>query len=103
METSGFRVIDLGENVPASWFVEAAIKYEARIVGISSLLTTGDPFVEETIQAVRNSNVGDKVKIICGGTALTRKFIEETSGADAYARDTAEGVRKIKQMLKIGD
>ena len=103
LETSGFRVIDLGENVPAFRFVEAARENDAGIVGISSLLTTGDPFVEETIHAVRNSDVGDKVKIICGGAALTRKFIEETCGADAYARDAAEGLRKIKEMLKIGD
>ena len=103
LETSGFRVIDLGENVPSLRFVEAAREHEAQIVGISSLLTTGDPFVEETIRAVRNSDLGDKVKIICGGAALTRKFIEETCGADAYAKDAAEGVRKIKQMLKSSD
>jgi methanogenic corrinoid protein MtbC1/uroporphyrinogen-III decarboxylase len=103
LETSGFRVVDLGENVPAQKFVDAAREHDAQIVGISSLLTTGDPHVEETIRAVRKSDVGQKAKIICGGAALTRKFIEETCGADAYARDAAEGIRKIKHLLHIAN
>ncbi len=100
LETSGFRVIDLGENVPPESFVKAAIEYNAHIVGLSSLLTTGDPYVEQTIKAIRNSEIGDKVRIICGGAALTLKFVK-ACGADAYAKDAAEGVKKTKQLLGI--
>jgi methanogenic corrinoid protein MtbC1/uroporphyrinogen-III decarboxylase len=103
LEASGFRVIDLGENVPARRFVEAVREYHAPVVGLSSLLTTGYPYVAETVRAVRNSYAGGRVKIICGGAALTRKFVEETCGADAYAVDAAEGVRIIKSILKIAD
>jgi methanogenic corrinoid protein MtbC1/uroporphyrinogen-III decarboxylase len=101
LEASGFRVIDLGENVPAHKFVEAASKYAAQIVGISSLLTTGDPYVAEIIRTVRKSETGGRVKIVCGGAALTKTFVEEICGADAYAADAAEGVRRIKQLLRI--
>ncbi len=100
LETSGFRVIDLGENVPADRFVDAARENNAHIVGLSSLLTTGDPHVEETIHAIKNSDLADKVKVICGGAALTLKFVE-ACGADAHAKDAADGVKKIKSMLEI--
>ncbi|MCF8142887.1 MAG: dihydropteroate synthase [Deltaproteobacteria bacterium] len=100
LETSGFRVIDLGENVPSARFVEAAREHKAHIVGLSSLLTTGDPHVEETIQAIKNSDLRDRVKVICGGAALTLKFVE-ACGADAHARDAADGIKKIKGLLGI--
>jgi methanogenic corrinoid protein MtbC1/uroporphyrinogen-III decarboxylase len=100
LETSGFRVIDLGENVPAEKFLDAARENNAHIVGLSSLLTTGDPHVEETIHAIKNSDLADKVKVICGGAALTLKFVD-ACGADAHAKDAADGVKKIKKMLEI--
>ena len=100
LETSGFRVIDLGENVPAERFVDAARENDAHIVGLSSLLTTGDPHVEETLYAIKNSELANKVKVICGGAAVTLKFVE-ACGADAHARDAADGVKKIKNMLEI--
>ena len=99
LETSGFRVIDLGENVPAEKFVAAARENHACIVGLSSLLTTGDPHVEETIHAIKNSELADTVQVICGGAAVTLKFVE-ACGGDAHARDAADGVKKIKHMLE---
>jgi len=98
LETSGFEVVDLGENVPPEQFVAAMKAHQAHIVGLSSLLTTGDPHVEETIHAIRKSEMGDKVKIICGGAAMTLKFVE-ACGADAYAKNAADGVKKSKSMV----
>ena len=98
LETSGFRVIDLGENVPPEKFVDAARDNNAHIVGLSSLLTTGDPHVGETIKAIKDSEISDKVKVICGGAALTLKFVE-ACGADAYAKNAADGVEKIRNLL----
>ncbi|MCP4666832.1 MAG: dihydropteroate synthase, partial [Deltaproteobacteria bacterium] len=100
LETSGFRVIDLGENVPAREFVEAAIDNHADIVGLSSLLTTGDPHVEETVKAIKKSDIADRVKVICGGAALTPRFVLEVCGADAHAKDAADGIKKIKEMMR---
>jgi 5-methyltetrahydrofolate--homocysteine methyltransferase len=101
LESSGFKVVDIGENVPVAKFVEQASVQNAGVVGLSSLLTTGDLYVEETVKAIRASNIGAKVKIICGGAALTPKFVEEKCGADAYAKDAADGVNKIKKLLGI--
>jgi methanogenic corrinoid protein MtbC1/uroporphyrinogen-III decarboxylase len=102
LESAGLRVIDLGENVPAERFVEAARQYHARVIGLSSLLTTGDPFVEQTVKAVKAA-LGDQVKVVCGGAALTPKFVLETCGADGHAKDAADGLKKIKQMLGGGE
>jgi 5-methyltetrahydrofolate--homocysteine methyltransferase len=94
-------VVDLGVNVAAPKFIEAARNHRAAVVGLSSLLTTGDPHVEETVKAIRNSDMAEKVKVICGGAGLTRKFVEEKCGADAYAKDAASGVKEIKRLLGI--
>lgn len=102
LESAGFRVVDLGENVPAERFVEEARKHRARVVGLSSLLTTGDPFVEQTVKAIRASDIAGAVKVVCGGAALTPKFVLETCGADAHAKDAADGLRKIKEMVGGG-
>jgi len=98
LETSGFNVIDLGENVPAEKFVQAAREHNAHIVGLSSLLTTGDPHVEETVKAIKSSDIADKVRVICGGAAVTLKFVE-ACGADAYAKNAAEGVKLARELL----
>ncbi len=102
LESSGFRVVDLGENVPPEKFVEGARGHNADIVGLSSLLTTGDPHVEETVREIKNSDLSGKVKVICGGAALTPRFVLEVCKADAHAKDAAAGVKKIKNMLGIG-
>lgn len=101
LEGSGFKVIDLGKNVPPQQFVESARTHQAVVVGLSSLLTTGDPYVEETVKAIKSSDLAGKVKVICGGAALTPEFVEKTCGADAWAKDVADGLRKIKGLLKI--
>jgi 5-methyltetrahydrofolate--homocysteine methyltransferase len=101
LESSGFKVVDLGVNVAAPKFIEAAKDHHAVVVGLSSLLTTGDPHVEETVKAIKMSDIAGKVKVICGGAGLTQKFVEEKCGADAYAKDAARGVKEIKRLLGI--
>jgi len=101
LKSSGFMTVDLGENVPAQDFLEGARAHNAVVVGLSSLLTTGDPYVEETVKALKSSDIAGKIKVICGGAALTQKFVEEKCGADAYAKDAASGVKEIKRLLGI--
>lgn len=101
LESSGFKVVDLGVNVVAPKFIEAVREHHAVVVGLSSLLTTGDPHVEETVKAIKNSNITGSTRVICWGAALTRKFVEEKCGADAYAKDAASGVKEIKRLVGI--
>jgi len=100
LESSGFQVADLGQNVPPDRFLEAAREHNADVVGLSSLLTTGDSHVQQTVRAIKESEMGGRVKVICGGAALTSKFVVEVCGADAYAKDAAEGVKKIADLLQ---
>jgi 5-methyltetrahydrofolate--homocysteine methyltransferase len=101
LKSSGFKTVDLGENVSAQKFVDGARVHQAVVVGLSSLLTTGDTYVEETVKALKSSDIAGKIKVICGGAALTQRFVEEKCGADAYAKDAASGVKQIKRLLGI--
>ena len=101
LESSGFKVINIGENVPPQTFVDKARELQADVVGLSSLLTTGDPHVKATVEAIKQSDIGDKVKVICGGAAVTEKFAVEKCGADAHASDAVDAVKTIKGLLGL--
>jgi len=101
LESSGFEVNNIGENVDPQQFVNKARELKADVVGMSSLLTTGDPHVKSTIKAFKESDLNDKVKLVCGGAAVTKKFAIDECGADGYATDAVDGVRVIKQLLNI--
>jgi 5-methyltetrahydrofolate--homocysteine methyltransferase len=99
LESSGFEVHNIGENVPPEKFVEKAAELNADVVGLSSLLTTGDPYVKSTLEAFHNSDLN--VKVICGGAAVTEKFAVNECGADGHALDAVAAVALTKQLLGI--
>ncbi|MBU1276360.1 MAG: corrinoid protein, partial [Proteobacteria bacterium] len=92
LESSGFEVFNIGENVPPEKFVEKARELKADVVGLSSLLTTGDPHVKATVEAIKASDLAGKVKVVCGGAAVTRKFAVDQCGADGHATDAVDAV-----------
>jgi 5-methyltetrahydrofolate--homocysteine methyltransferase len=102
LESSGFEVHNIGENVPPEQFVEKARELNADVVGLSSLLTTGDPHVKSTIEALKNSDLADRVQVICGGAAVTEKYAVEVCGADGYAADAVGAVKVSQQLLGAG-
>jgi 5-methyltetrahydrofolate--homocysteine methyltransferase len=99
LESSGFEVHNIGENVHPETFVERAAELGADVVGLSSLLTTGDPHVKATVKAFRNNDPDSKIKVICGGAAVTEKFAIEECGADGYAIDAVAAVKVTKNLL----
>jgi len=91
-QAGGFEVIDLGIDVPASKFLEAVQKEDPDIVGMSALVTTTYPSMQEVIKTLEREGIRKKVKIVIGGGATgeeARLFV----GADAQTLDAAEGVR----------
>lgn len=99
LESAGFEVHNIGEDVSPEKFVEKAQELDADIVGLSSLLTTGDPHVKETVSALKNGPVKDKVKVMCGGAAVTEKFAVGECGADGHAVDAIAGVKLAKKFI----
>ncbi len=86
LRSAGFEVIDLGVDNPPEKFVAAINEHNPHIVGMSALLTTTMPAMKETIDAITEAGLRDKVKIIVGGAPVSREFAGEI-GADGYGDD----------------
>lgn len=95
LENYGFEVIDLGKDVDYEVVVDAAIKYDVRLVGLSALMTTTLKSMENTIKLLRERNVN--CKVVVGGAVLTSEYAEKI-GADFYAKDAKETVDIAKQV-----
>lgn len=96
LENYGFHVIDLGKDVPSNAIVEKAVSVHADFVGLSALMTTTVPAMEETIKQLRES--APWVKIFVGGAVMTREYAQKI-GADVYAKDAMEAVRCAEELL----
>ncbi len=95
LENYGFKVTDLGRDVSPEAVVESAVRLHAPIVGLSALMTTTVPAMEETIKQLREQ--APWCKIIVGGAVLTQEYADSI-GADKYARDAMEAVRYAEQI-----
>lgn len=100
LEGAGFRVVDIGINVPAEKFVEAVEKEEAAILAMSALLSTTMPYLKTTIEALENKGIREKVKVLVGGAPVTGEYAKAI-GADGYASDAANAIDEAKKLLGI--
>ncbi len=99
MESAGFEVIDLGVDVPVEKFVSAAKENEdVSIVCVSALLTTTMPAMKDTVKALLDSDVRDRIKIMVGGAPITQGFADEI-GAEAYTEDAASAAQVAKSFV----
>lgn len=96
LKNHGFRVIDLGKDVPAEKIVEAAREHQASIIALSALMTTTMQRMKEVIAYAREQKV--TAKIMIGGAVITQEYADEI-GADGYSRDAAEAVRLAKRLI----
>ena len=97
LENYGFYVIDLGKDVEYQAVVDAAIQHEAKLVGLSALMTTTLVSMEETIKLLKENNVD--CKVVVGGAVLTEDYAKKI-GADAYAKDAMGAVRYAEKFLE---
>ena len=95
LENYGFNVIDLGRDVAPEIIAEEAVRRNAQIVGLSALMTTTVPAMEETIALLRQK--APDCKIIVGGAVLTKEYANMI-GADKYAKDAMEAVRYAEEI-----
>ena len=92
LEGAGYKVIDLGVDVPVEKFIGVVEEQHPQIVGLSALLTTTMPQMQEAVRGLQPYR--DRVKTIVGGAPVTEKFAREI-GADGYAADAATAVEEI--------
>lgn len=98
MKGAGFKVIDLGVDVPVEKFIEQATEKKAQIVALSALLSTTMPAMKNAVAAIRSSGIGKTVKIMIGGAPVSAAFAEEV-GADAYGEDGPEAVNQAINLI----
>jgi 5-methyltetrahydrofolate--homocysteine methyltransferase len=97
LKGAGFEVIDLGHDVPAQRFVDAALEHDATLIGLSALLTTTMPVMEEVIGIVRSRGLGGRLRVIVGGAPVSEAWAKEI-GADGYAFDAANAVERVRAL-----
>lgn len=97
LKGANYKIIDLGTNVSAESFVNAAIEHKASIIALSALLTTTMPAMKDTVKLVREKSI--HAKIMVGGAPITRDFAKEI-GADGFSPDAATAVELANSLVK---
>ena len=98
LEGAGFKVVDLGVDVDVDRFVKAASEYNADVLGLSALLTTTMPVMENTVAAIKEAGLA--VRTIIGGAPVTEAFADQI-GADGYSADAPGAVELARKMMAI--
>lgn len=98
LKNYGYRMIDLGKDVPRERIVETAIRENAAVIGLSALMTTTMMEMKRVVEYAKER--GCTAKIIIGGAVITESFAEEI-GADGYSKDAAEAVKLVERLLAL--
>jgi 5-methyltetrahydrofolate--homocysteine methyltransferase len=95
---AGFKVIDLGVDVKPQFFVEAVTKHKPDVLGMSALLTTTMIKMKETIAAIQEAGLREKVKVIAGGAPVTQKLVDDV-GADGYGSNASIAIELVNKLI----
>lgn len=95
LESAGFDVIDIGINQSAENFIAAVKNNNAKIVGLSALLTTTMAELKKVVSVFKENSMD--TKIIVGGAPVTQSYADEI-GADAYGENAADAVEKVREL-----
>ena len=98
LEGAGFEVIDLGVQVAPEKFVAAIEEHQPDIVGFSAFLTTTMPMFKANMNALEKAGIRDDVIIMVGGAPVTQEYADAV-GADGYAADASQTVKRAKSLL----
>jgi 5-methyltetrahydrofolate--homocysteine methyltransferase len=98
LKNHGFKVIDLGKDVPKEEIIKAARENHAKIIALSALMTTTMQRMREVIAYAKEEGVGCKIMI--GGAVITQEYADEI-GADGYSHDAAEAVKVARRLCDL--
>src|SRR5512136_1272389 len=93
--TSGFKVIDLGIDVPTAKFVSAVKEHQPLALGMSCLLTSTEKELGKVVDELKKQGIRDTVKVVIGGAALSERTAKDV-GADVFAPDAITGLDIVK-------
>ena len=100
LTAEGYRIIDLGIDVPSERFAEEAEKADADVIGISALLSTTQPQSRDVVQILEKRGIRDRFRVILGGTGVVPEYALEHYGVDAAVNDGVEAVKIITGWLE---
>jgi 5-methyltetrahydrofolate--homocysteine methyltransferase len=98
LEGAGFEVHDIGIDVPADKFIEAAKTRDAKILALSALLTTTMPEMQKIVELVDRSGLHNTIKIMVGGAPITQAFADEI-GADGFGENAGSAVSVARALI----
>lgn len=98
LEAAGFQVFDLGADVSAQAFADAAEAYQADIIALSALLTSTMIYMPEILSELEERGLRNRVKVMVGGAVINQAFADRI-GADGYSKDATEAVILAKSLL----
>lgn len=98
LSSAGFKVFDLGVDVPVMKVVEKVREVNADIVAMSALLTTTMVHQKDVIEALEDIGIRSKVKVMVGGAPVTKEWVKQI-GADGYSEDAIGAIKVAKQLL----
>ena len=98
LEVNGFEVRDIGIDQPLENFLKAIREFQPQVVGMSGLLTLAFDSMKETVRAIEDAGLREKVRIMIGGAQVTEQ-VKDYTGADAYGPDALAGVRLVEQWI----
>jgi len=99
LKGAGYDVIDLGSDVSPENFVDTAAAQEAKIIGLSALLTTTMPVMKQVVELVHTRGLDDRIRVIIGGAPIDEDYAREI-GADAYGFDGINAVERVKSLME---
>ncbi len=98
LDAAGYEIIDLGPSVPVKTFVDTVREKKPEVLGISALMTFTMFGMPEVIDALKDAQLRDSVKVIVGGGPISAMFAEKI-GADGYGNNGPEAVRLVGRLL----
>jgi 5-methyltetrahydrofolate--homocysteine methyltransferase len=101
MEGAGFKIIDLGVDVKIENLIETVKKEEVDIIGLSALLTTTMPEMQNVIEALEEAGLRNQLKVIVGGAPIDQGFADKI-GADGFGADAVEAVQLARELVAKG-
>lgn len=98
LQASGFRVVDLGINVPAEQFIAAVREHRPAVLGLGAYMTTTMLQMPEVIAELKRQGLREGLKVMVGGVPTSQEFADEV-GADAWGRDALDAAQKALQLV----